>query len=207
MKYKIKSFFWILKRKVKLRTLLFLILILVVNAFAWYIYVSEVSSNITAHVRAWKIDFDNNVEQEMVFEVANIYPGMETVTKEVQVANGGEMDAVLTCSIIQMRILNDTYEADGNIITGQDLIEDAASNYPFKIKFYIDDEEISQKDMPADHTSVIKIEISWPFESGDDERDTYWGNAAYDFMQENPTEACIQIKAKLIATQQEENNE
>lgn len=203
MKSKIKKIFKILKKSVKLRTLLFLILILVVNCFAWYIYISEVSSDITSHVRTWKIEFDNNVSQDISFEVEDIYPGMETEIKEIELANSGELDAIISCSVSEMRILNDEYIADGETITPQSLLDDIGNNYPFSVKFYIDGEEIKEKEMPAGYTSKITIEISWPIDSGDDETDTYWGNAAYDFMQENEDTPCLQIKAKVKASQKD----
>lgn len=193
----------VLRKSVRFKTLIFLILILVINVLGWYIYISEVSSDITTHVKAWKIDFDNSVNQDIDFVVDDIYPGMETQTKEIQLSNSGEMDAVVSCSVTQMRILDDTYVADGTTITGEDLIDSLSNDYPFSVKFYIDGQEVTEKDVPINTTATIVIEISWPFESGDDETDTYWGNAAYDFMNDNPTTPCIQIMAKVIANQKE----
>lgn len=192
-----------LRKSVRVKTLIFLILILVVNVLGWYIYISEVSSDITTHVKAWKIDFDNSVNQDVDFVVDDLYPGMETQTKEIQLTNSGEMDAVISVTVLQMRILDDTYVADGTTVTGDDLIDSLSNDYPFSVKFYIDGEEVTEKDVLINATATIVVEISWPFESGDDATDTYWGNAAYDFMNENPDTPCIQINAKVIANQKE----
>lgn len=192
-----------LRKSVRVKTLIFLILILVVNVLGWYIYISEVSSDITTHVKAWKIDFDNSVNQDVDFVVDDLYPGMETQTKEIQLTNSGEMDAVISVTVLQMRILDDTYVADGTTIAGDDLIDSLSNDYPFSVKFYIDGEEVTEKDVLINATATIVVEISWPFESGDDATDTYWGNAAYDFMNENPDTPCIQINAKVIANQKE----
>ena len=203
MGLKTKKVLRVLKKSVRLKTMIFLILILVINVLGWYIYVSEVSSDITTHVKAWKIDFDNSVNQDIDFIVEDIYPGMETQTKEIELTNGGEMDAVVSGMVTQMRILEDTYVADGTDVTSEDLIDSLSNDYPFSVKFYMDGEEITQKDVEINATATIVIEISWPFESGDDATDTYWGNAAYDFMNENPDTPCIQISAKVIANQKE----
>lgn len=192
-----------LRKSVRVKTLIFLILILVVNVLGWYIYISEVSSDITTHVKAWKIDFDNSVNQDVDFVVDDLYPGMETQTKEIQLTNSGEMDAVISVTVLQMRILDDTYVADGTTVTGDDLIDSLSNDYPFSVKFYVDGEEVTEKDVLINATATIVVEISWPFESGDDATDTYWGNAAYDFMNENPDTPCIQINAKVIANQKE----
>lgn len=193
----------VLRKSVRVKTLIFLILILVINVLGWYIYISEVSSDITTHVKAWKIDFDNSVNQDVNFVVDDLYPGMETQTKEIQLTNSGEMDAVVSVTVLQMRILEDTYVADGTTVTGDYLIDSLSNDYPFSVKFYIDGEEVTEKDVLINATATIVVEISWPFESGDDATDTYWGNAAYDFMNENPDTPCIQINAKVIANQKE----
>jgi len=200
---KIKRIFKVIRKRVKIKTLIFLILILVLNTCAWYIYISEVSSDISTHVKAWKIEFNNNISQDVNFIVEDIYPGMETVTKEIELINKGELRAVISCDIIEMRILEDEYVVDDENITSQQLVEDISKNYPFSVKFYIDGEECHSKVVEADGSCMITIEISWPFDSGDDEADTYWGNKAYDFIQEHEDEACIKIKAKIKASQDE----
>lgn len=204
MNDKAKKILKIAKKSVRLKTLIFMILMLVLNTCAWYIYISEVSSDITTHVKSWKIEFDNNISQDIDFLVEDIYPGMETVTKDIELINKGEMAAIISCGIVEMRILDEEYIVDGENITSNQLVNDISNNYPFKIKFYIDGEELQEKVMEADAGCTVTIEISWPFSSGDDEKDTYWGNKAYDFIQENPEESCIKIKAKIKASQQEE---
>ena len=203
MNYKAKRVLKIIKKNMKLKTLIFLILILVLNTCAWYIYISEVSSDISTHVKAWKIEFNNNISQDVNFIVEDIYPGMETVTKEIELINKGEVDAIISCNIVQMRILEDEYIVDEKNITSQQLIQDIANNYPFSVKFYIDGKEIIEKEIAAEDTCIITIEIAWPFASGDDEKDTYWGNKAYDFIHENEGVPCIGIKAKIKASQKQ----
>lgn len=68
-----------LKKRLRRRTLFFLILTLMANTFAWFIYSNKVSNNITTGVKSWKINFKqdgvdivNNVE----FKIDSIYPGM-----------------------------------------------------------------------------------------------------------------------------------
>lgn len=192
------------RKRGRISALIILILILVLNTSAWYIYISEVSSNITTHLKSWKIEFDNNISQDIDFAVENIYPGMETDKKDIQLLNKGEMTALVTCNIIEMRILEEKYVADDINITSEELIKDISENYPFKVKFFMDGEEIREKIVDTDSVCDVIIEISWEFESGDDEKDTYWGNKAYDFMQENPDVPCIEIKAKIKASQYDE---
>ena len=43
--------------------------------------------------------------------------------------------------------------------------------------------------------------VSWPYESGDDEKDTYWGSKAYDYKKSNPNESGIKLRLKVSAVQ------
>ena len=49
----------ILKKILSPKYFIILILLLVGNSLAWFIYAKEVSNNVTVHVRAWKILFEN----------------------------------------------------------------------------------------------------------------------------------------------------
>ena len=45
------------------------------------------------------------------------------------------------------------------------------------------------------------ISVEWPYESGDDEADTYWGEKAYEFYQNNPDKSSLHLSLFLIAEQ------
>jgi len=189
------------KKGLRVRTVIFFILILVLNTCAWYIYVSEVSSDITTHVKSWHIEIGDNVSQNVDFSIENIYPGMENETQTVEITNRGELPASINCEILQMSILGTLTVADGTTITSESLIHSIANDYPFKLKFYINEVETTQILLQRNETCRISMEVTWPFDSGDDEADTYWGNSAYSFIEDNPDETCIQIKAKIKADQ------
>ncbi len=44
-------------KKIKLRNLIVLIILLAFNTYAWFIYTTRVSSEITAHVSSWDVEF------------------------------------------------------------------------------------------------------------------------------------------------------
>ena len=59
-------------RKVRLRTIFLLAITLASNSFAWFIYTTKVSSNITAKVREWNVTFDINGQSvEKTIEINN----------------------------------------------------------------------------------------------------------------------------------------
>ena len=81
-----------IKKRVTIRTLFLLSITLIFNTYAWFLYVTTVSSSITAHVEAWHVQFkvDNQiVERDFPVIIEHAYPGMTTVTKTVQILNDG----------------------------------------------------------------------------------------------------------------------
>lgn len=75
-----------------------LILLLVFNAYAWFIYATRASLDLTTHVAAWEISFDAGESQSdtsVILEIDRIYPGMEDYIKEIKVYNRGELLANL----------------------------------------------------------------------------------------------------------------
>ena len=84
--------FKVLRKRVKLSTLLMLIVTFSSSTFAWFIYATKVDSGITAHVKAWNVLFevgDDEIEENMHFDVSDLYPGMMTYTDSVSVKNKG----------------------------------------------------------------------------------------------------------------------
>ena len=53
-------------------------------------------------------------------------------------------------------------------------------------------------------SATYTVRVSWAYESGDDEEDTYWGVAAYDYRQSHPNTACITLRIKLYISQANE---
>ena len=55
--------------------------------------------------------------------------------------------------------------------------------------------------LPSGGESTITISVKWPYDSGDDEKDTYWGRLAYDFHNTNPNSPSIKLVVKITAIQ------
>ena len=187
-------------KKIKIRNIIILIVLLMFNTYAWFIYATKVSMNLSVHVSSWNVEFvsaEGESIKDMVIEVERIYPGMENFEKNIEVRNKGETKATLSYQIESIRVMEDTYQVTESF-TSEDLERLIKETYPFKITIEKDDTEFAQG---TGHGS-FSIKVRWPFESGDDEKDTYWGNKAYEYYSLHPGEKCIELKAKLIATQQ-----
>lgn len=184
-------------KKVRLKTLFLLAITLASNSFAWFIYTTKVSSNISAKVREWNVTFEANgqaVEKTIEINIDSLYPGMNAYNQTLTAANSGESKAQITYEVVSTNILGD------NLVnynySNEDILNYLKNNYPFTI-------EISSTNsiIEPNGEEKINITVSWPYESGDDEKDTYWGNLAYNYHQANPGEPSIVLVIKISAIQ------
>ncbi len=187
------------KRKLRFQTIFLLAILLASNSFAWFIYSTKVSNSITAKVRSWSVNFEigtgSTAEEYIEIVVDSLYPGMNDYNKYLKAVNRGESDAVIsykveTATILGSNLLNQN-------LTDNEIISKLKRDYPFKINFDITNTEI--KAHGGEET--ITININWPYESGDDEKDTYWGNLAYNYHNENPSLPSIKLIVKITAIQ------
>lgn len=189
-------------KKIKLKNLIILLLLLVFNTYAWFIYASKVSMGITASVSSWNVEFVSDAGETVTnidVDVERIYPGMETFEKKVEVHNKGETAATLSYEIKSLKIMDDLYETTGDSgLTSDDIENKIEQEYPFKILIEKDDAGLAVENGIGSFT----IKVEWPYESGDDELDTTWGNKAYEYYSLNPGEKSIEMKLELVATQQ-----
>lgn len=191
------------KRRLRIRTLFFLALTLSCNTFAWFVYTSKVENSITAKVREWKVTFDvngSNVTQNIALEVDSLFPGMEDAEQVLSISNSGEAKASITYEIVEASVLGEDLLALG--LTDEEVITKLRTDYPFTIDFNASSGEV------ISHTyETVRISVYWPYESGDDEADTLWGNLAYEYHHSNPTSPSIKLVVKITAFQAPEHEE
>ena len=184
-------------KKVRLRTIFLLAITLASNSFAWFIYTTKVSSSITAKVREWNVTFDINgavVEKIIEMNVDSLYPGMPTYSQTLTASNSGGAKAEITYEIVKADVLG-----TGLMALGYDnnrLFNYLANNYPFSITLTVSNPIIN-----LHSEENITISVSWPYESGDDETDTYWGTEAHAFHTANPDTPSISLIIKITAYQ------
>lgn len=189
-------------KKVKLRTLILLIILLSFNSYAWFIYATKVSGGMNAHITSWNVKFkagEEEITTNVVFDVDKIYPGMDDQIKTLTAYNEGEMVAQLSYDIKSIRILDTIYTATEDFTTSQ--IEETLQTYPFKLTFTIDNSNLDSENGSADFVILLR----WDFESGDDALDTAWGERAYEYNRTHPGEPSIHAEIEVRATQEEKN--
>ena len=191
--------------------LIFLIVLIASNSFAWFIYATKVDSSVDVHVRAWNVVFeaeDTEITSTINFPVDSIYPGMEDFEYEIKAYNNSEVSARLMYNLLEANILGTQYvtvEGRGELgetplatdLTSDELESMLANDYPFSITIDVSNEYIDEEDGLEQYT----FNVVWPYEQDDDEADTTWGVAAYNYKESNPGDPCITLKVKIIITQ------
>ncbi len=200
-----------IKNRVTIRTLFLLSITLIFNTYAWFLYLTTVSSNITAHVEAWHVQFkvdDEIVEREFPVKIDHAYPGMTDQEKTITIINDGEKNADIDYVVKSARIFDKTYIASDQLDAGEtiptgaeqmtaaQLITKLQNDYPFNLSI-----SSSQNIVSAAQQGTLTITFTWAYESGDDAKDTEYGTTAYDFYEANPGKEAIELVIKLIVTQ------
>ena len=187
------------KRRIRTSTLFFLFLTLASNSFAWFIYSTKVSNNITAKVRSWHVNFDvssgSGSSEYIEVNIDSVFPGMQPFYQELKASNDGEADARITYEVVSARIFDDDLIQRG--LSSSSIIDSFESEYPFVLSIGASNNIIAANG----GEEVIFVSASWDYESGDDLEDTKWGNKAYDYHLNNPDSPSISILIKVSAIQ------
>lgn len=184
-------------KRIRLSSLLLLIVLFAFGSYSWMVFVTKVSTGLSAHVTAWDFDFvsgDDEVSTEIIFNVDQIYPGMDDFLQVVTIKNNGELAGELTFEIKKMVILGQTYE-QSETITAQDLMDMMKNDFPFEITVSVDGQD--NNIIGVGGATNVNIKLIWPFESGNDELDTKWGEDAYEFYKNNPDGTSVHIELLL----------
>lgn len=191
--------------------IIFLIVLVAANTFAWFIYASKIDNSLSVHVKGWNVTFEaneNQVSNEVNVVVDDLFPGMEDYEYNISAYNNSEVTANLTYQIIEARILGTTYvtvegrNSRGETVQENDLTSSAletklANDYPFAISLSTSGSLINTNNGRQD----FYLEVSWPYENNQDELDTTWGINANNYKINNPTLPSIAIVIKLVITQ------
>ena len=179
--------------KVKLKTILLLSITLLFNTYAWFLYRTKVSMNLTANVKKWQIEFAENDETitETNFIVATAYPGMVDISKEIYVENKGEIAADIEIEIEKATIF-------GEGINENLTLDNFNEKFPFKIELNVDNTPLS----PGEEAKAT-VRFSWTYEADNekdkedkDALDTEYGIKAVNHTEGNDIDFILRLVAK-----------
>lgn len=197
--------------------LIFLIVLLASNTFAWFIYATKIDNSIEVHVKAWNVVFeagDSTVSNIVNLTVDDLYPGMQDYEYQIKAYNRSEVPATLSYQLLEARVFDTEYiTVEGRIprneealetdLTSVELMNKLANDYPFSITISISSNTIALGNGEETYT----LNVVWPYESGNDELDTSYGINAASYRTAHPTSSCIALKIKIIITQNLDNSE
>lgn len=201
------------KRRSIFKTLFLLSVTLIFNTYAWFLYTTTVSSNLTAHVDAWHVVFkidDKTVEKEFKIQIDHAYPGMKDEIKKITMVNDGDREAGIGYVVKSVRIFDEQFVATDQLSSGEsaptgatgltadELLDKIENDYPFHVTFTTSADKIL-----TGESQDLNINFAWAYESGDDEKDTNYGTTSYEYSQVNSGKAAIEMSIKLIVAQDE----
>lgn len=205
-----------IKHRVTLRTLFLLSITLIFNTYAWFLYATTVSTNLTAHVDAWKVEFEvneNQVEREINFPINHAYPGMQNASQTVSISNTGEKAADITYEMKMLRIFDDYFITAGyaqelgeeapegaTVLTSAELLSKIQNDYPFHLNV-----STGQNTLQVGQSSTLTMSFGWEYETGADETDTDYGTRAKTYYEENDGKPVIQIILKITVIQHKDS--
>ena len=166
--------------KLNLMSVFFIALSFISITFAWFAYsgLAKVSTDIG--VSAWYIQFkqgETDVSDDIVISLDDVYPGMERKSEKVSIENLGDLDADISYDISSVRILDENISV--NDLEQLELEDKLAHDYPFHVNINLDKSYAKSKD----GTSEFEVSVSWPLDSGDNQKDSDWGKKVFDFME------------------------
>ena len=161
------------RKKIKKRSIILIAFLFGVNAYAWFIYMSNASTTIESSVSAWNVNFYDGSEEvkELTINTGDLRPGMTDFTKDLIVKNNSDMQAdfiyeVDKASLLGVNIMN-------NIHSEMNAMSFLDDSFPFKTKL-----TASKTVLENDDTMTFNIKISWPYEAVDN---FYKLNSIYEF--------------------------
>lgn len=159
-----------LKRK-KYTAILLALFTLGVNAFAWFVFSTQVGAEVHGSVASWDIELTNSNNQlvnNVLIEV-NMKPGMPDFSQTYQIHNQGEVDATFTYEVDSLSILGRNIT-----LTGINDLDDYLENYyPFSITI-----SSNKSVIPSLDTANFTVTVEWDFE---DSTKYHALNNVYDF--------------------------
>lgn len=148
------------KKRLKWQSLLLAMFVFCVNIYAWFTYFSKAEVLVDVNVSSWDIQFydDNRLVNDFVVDIVDVYPGMDTYTKELTVTNSSDMGAEFSYVIetVTMNGVN-VLPLEYNLEQSVDYLKNF---YPFEINFSNNKELLERGE-----SLKFGVTVDWPYES------------------------------------------
>lgn len=147
------------RNKLKRNGIILAMFLLVVNTYAWFVYLAKASLTVDASVIGWDIKFydEDGEEMDVTINIKDLYPGMKDYQKKIIITNDSSLKGEFSYTISDLKLIG----IESDIKESNQLVESLQNDYPFKVTFESDKNEL---DSDGDFTNFY-IRVVWPFES------------------------------------------
>ena len=160
-----KKLYMALKKKTK-RTkrfaILMFLMLFAVNAYAWFIYISESRFDLSAKIVSWDVNFLNESQEvsEIYEIIENVAPGMQTYTKTVNIRNQSDFDAEFNYMLTDFQIMGkNVLPRNASSMTVEEILAYLEERYPFDFTMVTDSDVIG-----TNEDGQFTISFGWTFE-------------------------------------------
>ena len=160
-----KKLYLALKKKnkrTKLFSILMILTLLSVNAYAWFIYISESSFELSANIVSWDVNFltESNEVSEIYETIEDVAPGMLPYTKSVNIINNSDFDATFNYQLTDFVILGkNALPSNAKDMTVGEILMYLRDRYPFDFVMMSYTDRIAQN-----QEGRFEINFGWNFE-------------------------------------------
>ena len=193
------------KEALKIRTVVILLLTLLVNTYAWFIYISTVSTGLNIHVKSWEFEFSvEDKTDDIVIFSDDLYPGMKEVKRSITATNKGETSANISYTITSVKIFGKDL-LEGKEAVDEEQFKELLKDYPFdiQVKMLSEDGSLYNPSNAMQENDKVQIEftLNWAYETKDaegnvieamDQADTQVGKDAYNYY--HPKENGVEVE-------------
>ena len=147
------------RKKIVIRSILLVALLLVVNTFAWFTYISRAGLTLNGSVIDWDISFlnENGAIKEVIIDITDMKPGMIPFEYDIQIQNNSDVAANIDYTITSAKLL-------GNELLQEEqedaLVESLKTEYPFILELTSDHDDIQVGQMIN-----FKIMLNWDYQA------------------------------------------
>ena len=161
-----KKLYLALKKKnkrTKLFSILMILTLLSVNAYAWFIYISESSFELSANIVSWDVNFltESNEVSEIYETIEDVAPGMLPYTKSVNIRNNSDFDATFNYQLTDFVILGkNALPSNAKDMTVGEILMYLRDRYPFDFIMMSYTDRIAKN-----QEGRFEINFGWNFEN------------------------------------------
>lgn len=146
------------RKRMLVRSILFALFLIGVNAFAWFTYVSKAGLQLEANISSWDVEFNSNGEPttKVDFYVTDMKPGMLDYSQKVVIHNMGEVSADVSYEIASLTIMG----REVDVSNQEEIIKRLNSFYPFSVNLDVDSVVLQ----PKDYTNFT-ASVTWDYDN------------------------------------------